>query len=64
MCDDVSIAAGSLTLATFAIDSLIESITCGWALVVMGALIAQLFIDAWWIDPLASLGVVWSAGRR
>lgn len=38
----------------------VESITCGWlAFVVVGALIAQFFIGAWWVDPLASLGVVW-----
>jgi divalent metal cation (Fe/Co/Zn/Cd) transporter len=43
----------------------VESITCGWlALVVVGALVAQFFIDAWWIDPLASLGVVWFLVRE
>jgi divalent metal cation (Fe/Co/Zn/Cd) transporter len=37
----------------------IESITCGWlAFVVIVALLAQSAIGAWWIDPLASLGVV------
>jgi divalent metal cation (Fe/Co/Zn/Cd) transporter len=47
---------GSRALRTDAV----ESITCGWlALVVVGALVAQFFIDAWWVDPLASLGVVW-----
>jgi divalent metal cation (Fe/Co/Zn/Cd) transporter len=43
----------------------VESITCGWlALVVVGALVTQFFIDAWWIDPLASLGVVWFVIRE
>ena len=52
---------GSRALRTDAV----ESITCGWlALVVVGALVAQLFIDAWWIDPLASLGVVWFVIRE
>jgi divalent metal cation (Fe/Co/Zn/Cd) transporter len=38
----------------------VEGITCGWlAFVVVGALVAQLFVGAWWVDPLASLGVVW-----
>jgi divalent metal cation (Fe/Co/Zn/Cd) transporter len=38
----------------------VESITCGWlSLVVVVALIAQLAIGAWWVDPVASLGVVW-----
>jgi hypothetical protein len=38
----------------------VESITCGWlALVVVAALVAQLVTGAWWVDPLASLGVVW-----
>ena len=38
----------------------VESITCGWlSLVVVAALILQLAIGAWWVDALASLGVVW-----
>lgn len=38
----------------------VESLTCGWlALVVVGALVTQHFVGAWWIDPLASLGIVW-----
>jgi divalent metal cation (Fe/Co/Zn/Cd) transporter len=52
----VASALGSRALRADAV----ESITCGWlALVVVGALVAQFFIGAWWIDPLASLGVVW-----
>jgi divalent metal cation (Fe/Co/Zn/Cd) transporter len=52
---------GSRALRTDAV----ESITCGWlALVVVGALVAQFFIGAWWIDPLASLGVVWFVIRE
>jgi divalent metal cation (Fe/Co/Zn/Cd) transporter len=43
----------------------VESITCGWlAFVVVGALIAQLLTGAWWIDPVASLGVVWFLVRE
>jgi divalent metal cation (Fe/Co/Zn/Cd) transporter len=38
----------------------VESITCGWlAFVVVAALLAQLITGAWWVDPLASLAVVW-----
>src|SRR5271169_4180449 len=38
----------------------VESITCGWlSLVVVAALILQLAIGAWWVDALASLGIVW-----
>jgi len=38
----------------------VESITCGWlAFVVVGALIAQFLVGAWWVDALASPGVVW-----
>lgn len=43
----------------------VESITCGWlALVVVVALAAQFVIDAWWLDPLASLGIVWFLVRE
>ena len=43
----------------------VESITCGWlAFVVVAALIAQALIGAWWIDPLASLGIVWFLVRE
>jgi divalent metal cation (Fe/Co/Zn/Cd) transporter len=38
----------------------IESITCGWlSTVVVGALGAQLVLGAWWVDAVASLGIVW-----
>ncbi|WGD50157.1 cation transporter [Bradyrhizobium sp. CB1650] len=38
----------------------IESVTCGWlAVVVIVGLVAQALIGAWWLDPLASLGIVW-----
>lgn len=57
----VANALGSRALRTDAV----ESITCGWlALAVVGALAAQLLIDAWWVDPLASLGVVWFVIRE
>lgn len=38
----------------------VESVTCGWlALVVVIALLGQLAIGAWWLDAIASLGIVW-----
>jgi divalent metal cation (Fe/Co/Zn/Cd) transporter len=43
----------------------IESITCGWlSLVVVAALLAQLGIGAWWVDAIASLGIVWFLVRE
>jgi divalent metal cation (Fe/Co/Zn/Cd) transporter len=43
----------------------VESITCGWlSLVVIAALLVQLIIDAWWVDPIASLGIVWFLVRE
>jgi divalent metal cation (Fe/Co/Zn/Cd) transporter len=43
----------------------IESITCGWlAFVVVGALLARYATRLWWIDPAASLGVVWLLVRE
>src|SRR5258708_6573874 len=43
----------------------VESITCSWlAFVVVGALVAQLLVAAWWVDALASLGVVWFVIRE
>lgn len=49
-------ALGSRALRTDAV----ESITCGWlSFVVVLALLAQLAIGAWWIDPLASLAILW-----
>jgi divalent metal cation (Fe/Co/Zn/Cd) transporter len=57
----VADALGSRALRADAV----ESITCGWlALVVVGALIAQLLVGAWWVDALASLGVVWFVIRE
>jgi divalent metal cation (Fe/Co/Zn/Cd) transporter len=38
----------------------VESITCGWlSFVVVIGLIAQLTPDAWWIDSVTSLAIVW-----
>lgn len=38
----------------------IESITCGWlSVVVVAAQLTQLATNAWWVDPVASLGIVW-----
>jgi divalent metal cation (Fe/Co/Zn/Cd) transporter len=43
----------------------VESITCGWlAFVVVAALIAQALIGVWWIDPIASLAIVWFLARE
>ena len=43
----------------------VESITCGWlAFVVVAALVAQLATGLWWIDPVASLGIVWFLVRE
>jgi divalent metal cation (Fe/Co/Zn/Cd) transporter len=39
--------------------------TCGWlAFVVVGALVAQFLVGAWWVDALASLGIVWFVIRE
>lgn len=52
----VANALGSRALRTDAV----ESITCGWlAFVVIGALAAQFVLGAWWVDAIASLGIVW-----
>ena len=38
----------------------VESITCGWlSFVVVLGLAAQLVLGAWWVDPLASLALVY-----
>jgi divalent metal cation (Fe/Co/Zn/Cd) transporter len=43
----------------------VESITCGWlAFVVVAALVAQFATGLWWIDPVASLGIVWFLVRE
>jgi len=43
----------------------VESITCGWlSLVVVVALLAQLVIGAWWVDPVVSLAIVWFLMRE
>jgi divalent metal cation (Fe/Co/Zn/Cd) transporter len=56
--------AGALGSRALRADA-VESITCGWlAFVVVGALVAQFLIGAWWVDPLASLGVVWFVIRE
>jgi divalent metal cation (Fe/Co/Zn/Cd) transporter len=57
----VAEALGSRALRADAV----ETITCGWlAFVVVGALMAQLLVGAWWVDALASLGVVWFVIRE
>jgi divalent metal cation (Fe/Co/Zn/Cd) transporter len=43
----------------------IESIACGWlAFVVVAALAAQFVTGLWWIDPVASLAIVWFLVRE
>ena len=43
----------------------VESITCGWlSLVVVVGQAADFLIGAWWIDPLASLGILWFVVRE
>ena len=37
-----------------------ESVTCGWlSLVVVLGLVVQGLTDAWWVDSVTSLGIVW-----
>jgi divalent metal cation (Fe/Co/Zn/Cd) transporter len=37
-----------------------ESITCGWlSVVVVVGLLADLALDAWWVDAVTSLAIVW-----
>jgi divalent metal cation (Fe/Co/Zn/Cd) transporter len=57
----VAEALGSRALRADAV----ESITCGWlAFVVVGAIVAQFLVGAWWVDALASLGIVWFVIRE
>jgi divalent metal cation (Fe/Co/Zn/Cd) transporter len=43
----------------------VESIACGWlAFVVVAALVAQFSTGLWWIDPVASLAIVWFLVRE
>jgi divalent metal cation (Fe/Co/Zn/Cd) transporter len=43
----------------------VESITWGWlAFLVVGAQAAQFLIDVWWLDPVASLAIVWFLVRE
>lgn len=38
----------------------VESIACGWlSFVVVIGLLAQFLLDAWWIDAVSSLAIVW-----
>ena len=38
----------------------IEAITCGWlSFVVVLGLIAQLALNAWWVDSVTSLAILW-----
>ena len=38
----------------------VEAIACGWlSLVVVLGLLVQSAVDAWWIDTVTSLGVLW-----
>lgn len=52
----VAEALGSRALRADAI----EAVTCGYlSAVVLAGLAAQLLFDAWWIDSVTSLAVVW-----
>lgn len=43
----------------------VESVACGWlSLIVVVALMMQLLTGAWWIDAVASLGIVWFLVRE
>ncbi len=43
----------------------VESITCGWlSLVVVAGLLAELALDAWWVDPVTSLAILWFIVRE
>jgi divalent metal cation (Fe/Co/Zn/Cd) transporter len=43
----------------------VEGITCGWlAFLVVAGLLAQFLIGAWWLDPMASLAIVWFLVRE
>ena len=43
----------------------VESIACGWlSLVVVVALLVQAVLQAWWVDAVASLGIVWFLVRE
>ena len=43
----------------------VESIACGWlSLVVVIGLTADFLLDAWLVDPVASLGILWSVIRE
>lgn len=38
----------------------VETITCGWlSFVVVVGLLAQLALDAWWVDSVTSLAILW-----
>ena len=42
-----------------------ESVTCGWlSLVVVVGLVAEGLTGAWWVDAVASLGIVWFLVRE
>jgi len=42
-----------------------ECSTCGWlSLVVVVGQIACFLLNAWWVDPLASLGILWFVVRE
>jgi divalent metal cation (Fe/Co/Zn/Cd) transporter len=79
------IAAGSLALTAFGLDSLIELASAGvliWRLTMelrrgrafsegaerrasrIAGQVGQLVLGAWWIDPIASLGVLWFVVRE
>ncbi|MBI1774036.1 MAG: cation transporter [Proteobacteria bacterium] len=53
------VAAAALGSRALRADA-VESITCGWlSLVVVVGLVAQWVTDAWWVDAVTSLGIVY-----
>jgi divalent metal cation (Fe/Co/Zn/Cd) transporter len=57
----VAAALGSSAMRADAV----ESITCGWlSLVVVVGQIVDFLLGAWWVDPLASLGILWFVIRE
>lgn len=51
--------AESLDSRALRVDA-VESIACGWlSFVVVIGLLAQFLLDAWWIDAVSSLAIVW-----
>jgi divalent metal cation (Fe/Co/Zn/Cd) transporter len=56
--------AGKLDSRAMRADA-VESLTCGWlSLVVVGGLLAERLVGAWWVDAFTSLAIVWFLVRE